>query len=774
MQHMQNPIPVLPDEFSALQPILAKMLAKDKNDRFPSMLGFCEAVKDLVLSDESFAAKLSGETKLFNSDQFSDPRFGSGGLQVPERVTRDLPSQGNRQSGSGQATVVAPDSGQHAATPKRGKLLPIIASVTGVLVVAAVLFWFFNREGDDGLSERERKRADSMVRVIDNQLAKGQIDSPPGDNAVEALKQLQNIAPNYPPVKERADDIALFYEGRANLKMDSGDLAGAMAEVRMGLEIAPDYADLLELKTELGEEVAEQERQARVNSLLASAAEHVANAQFVTPQDSNAYKDFSAVLELDPLNTTAAQGMTRIQQRLVADIEGALERGDLEYADKLRMLADQLFPGSPLVAEAAQKVQAQVDARDRAAQIRQLLTAAEEAEAANQIFAPPGDNAIEKYQSVLRLDEQNITAQSALETIAEKLTEQANAQLTQKQYQQAVELASAGLRATPGNARLQSIQANATALLDDRARQVQQTLQRAENFAQSGQLLTGEENALAEYRRVLELDSNNAAATAGIGRLPDLVAESLEELLEAQRFDRAAALNGAARQTFPGDRRFARWEEEIASAQAANQEAEALARLMANASQLAQANPLNESQIAAAADAIKQLFDAAPNDVDVVTLLGQYTSRIAERANEIGATGDFNRALDLIDIGLQEFPGNPNLQRQQRQLESARTAALQAEAERIAAISGSLAIDASPWGEVVAIRNGDGKAQEISGDTTTPLVISLVEGPYRVTVRGSGNKEETLQVQVRRKQLVNARANFATLDATEYFEKSGW
>jgi len=96
------------------------------------------------------------------------------------------------------------------------------------------------------------------------------------------------------------------------------------------------------------------------------------------------------------------------------------------------------------------------------------------------------------------------------------------------------------------------------------------------------------------------------------------------------------------------------------------------------------------------------------------------------------------------------------------------------EQARLSALQGRLAIDAAPWGEVIAINGPQGQVA-LPDDATTPLILSLPEGNYQMTVRSSGSAAPVqLTARVQRQQLVQARAQFSELDATSYFERSGW
>ena len=101
------------------------------------------------------------------------------------------------------------------------------------------------------------------------------------------------------------------------------------------------------------------------------------------------------------------------------------------------------------------------------------------------------------------------------------------------------------------------------------------------------------------------------------------------------------------------------------------------------------------------------------------------------------------------------------------------------EAEDVAAADlspGSLALDAVPWAEIVALDNPAlEEAPPISPSRFTPVILSLPPGDYRISLRypPTGQSQE-LAVHVESDVRVEERVTFESLDAQAYFERVGW
>jgi serine/threonine protein kinase len=88
--------------------------------------------------------------------------------------------------------------------------------------------------------------------------------------------------------------------------------------------------------------------------------------------------------------------------------------------------------------------------------------------------------------------------------------------------------------------------------------------------------------------------------------------------------------------------------------------------------------------------------------------------------------------------------------------------------------TGSVVIDAAPWGTVTAIESANGTAQPLPADAATPVVLTLPAGDYRLTLAGPSPESQTQQVAIRVDagvQGVVPIVRFNVLTPEEYFEE---
>jgi hypothetical protein len=86
--------------------------------------------------------------------------------------------------------------------------------------------------------------------------------------------------------------------------------------------------------------------------------------------------------------------------------------------------------------------------------------------------------------------------------------------------------------------------------------------------------------------------------------------------------------------------------------------------------------------------------------------------------------------------------------------------------------TGTLVIEAAPWGTVTSIRAENGKEQAVPAEASTPLSIALPEGTYQITLTGPNSKTATLSAHVSVGGIAVApMTRFDTVTVEQYFEQ---
>jgi len=792
MQCEDPPAP-LPPQLADIQPVMDAMLAKDPADRFQSCLEFCKAVQNLSVTDEDFASELEGATRIYDPSELSSGGFRTGRQsgQYSERHSgqySDRHSERFSERHSGQFTGQTDPraSGTYEQTrmmtgqqgkPASGALkkflmfgLPLL-----VIVLAAGLYFTMFYVPSSGLSDADQRRVENYLRRVEANLMKLQIDSPPEDNAVYELRKALALAPDYPPTLDKARQIAEFYETDALDLIDENKPEEAVDVIRRGLEVDPAYESLLLLEEEIGGLLAAKQLQADIAEGLNIAADYQSRGMLIEPDETNAYTAFKKVLELDPQNRLAQQGLESILNTLLDEAKQNLSNDDLQTASAQVLKADSLFPNSRLVTD----ISTQITARERElrdqAEVAEYLRVAEVQMEEGRLIEPAADNALESYTQVLNRQPDNTAAIEGLTLIAQRFTAQAKEALQREEFSEALRLADNGLLAMPDDAELLAIQTQSTGQLSARDQQIQSRLQEAQRLVLSGSFLPPGDNALDVFNSVEELDPGNQQAARGLARLPDQVFEEANQLEKLGDFRGAGDLLEKARTTFGDQARFAEMKTRLQESIAQQEKEELLQDLLDSSRNLIATRPMTLELIDEIAKTLEEINTRFPGNLTAIAQFDDFIEAVNGRASQVSVAGNEEAGFVLLDRALSHYEDNQQLLASRNALEKARKDRLEEEARRLAALMGKLAIDAVPWGEVTEIRDADGNAQELTGSLTTPLLVTLMSGQYTVSIRDSnGGSPQDLSVTVVAQQTATATAKFDSLSADEYFERSNW
>jgi len=776
--------PPLPQHLADIQPIMDAMLAKDPADRFQSCLEFCKAVQNLSVVDREYASELEGATRVFDPRELSSGSFRTGrdSGQFSDRHSGQFSGRHSGQFTGRSEAMSGPYESTRMMTGQTGTGRSSVlkkALVFGIpalmIVVAMTLYFTLWYVPSTGLSDADQRRVENYLRRVDADLLKLQIDSPPEDNAVYELRKALALAPTYEPALDRARQIAEFYETDARDLIDEKKLEEALDTIKKGLEVDPQYENLVQLEDDISTMLAAQKRQAEITEALRVASDYQEKGMLVEPADTNAYTAYKKVLDLDPQNRLANQGLEAILSSLLDKAEQTLAAGDIEQAGNETQNIDTLFPNNRRVAQIKMKIAAAERNVREQAEVEAYLSVAQVQFNEGKLIEPESDNALESYTQALNRQPDNPTALQGLSQIAAQFTARANEAFDKGEYSEALALANNGLLAAPDNAELLSLQTRSTGQLSARDQEIQSLLQEAQRLVLSGSFLPPGDNALDTFNKVEELDPGNQQAARGLAKLPDQVFDEASQLEKLDDFQGAKALLAKAREAFGEQDRFAELTTQLDEEIAEQAKLDQLQQMLDNSKNLIASQPMTLDTIDQAANALKEINTEFPGNLAAAGQQDDLVQAVISRANQVSAGGNEESGFVLLDRALGYYANNQQLLDSKRALEKARQDRLAEEARRIAAMQGKLAINAVPWGEVTEVRNADGKVQDLPSNRTTPMLLTLMAGNYTVSVRDSnGGAPKDLSVKVAAQETVVASAKFDSLTADDYFERSNW
>ena len=777
MQQIQEIPPPLPPVLAELQPVMDLMLAKNPDDRYANTIDFCNHLRTISLTDEDYANELTAATRIFDSASLKSSEFRiSSESEKKAPTTQKTPATFTSLSG----LITAVKTKKKA---RYGALISIFGLALGIFLATQ----FFS----SGLSDAEERRVLNLLNRFEGYLNTNNFYEPEDANATDTLKEILRLAPDYGRAKAAADELAIYYESDAVDRFEDGDFDDALGFVERGLAFAPENESLLETKNMVAAAIAEKNRLQEIESFLAVAGRAMQQDNLLPPSPDNAFEAFQSVKTLDPNNIAATSGLSEIQKQVVEQARVAwMEGEDVARAKRILGQLALHFPDSSLVADLEEQIEQSERIAQEQAQIMTLLAQAQAQFDAGKLLEPAADNAVDSYQKVLDISPGEQSAIMGLQSIADHYLQLAGQLYQEEQFQLSLDAATAGLEAMPNHPGLELAQSDATSRLDARSQEIQTRLQLAQRLAGRGALVpqqTGQEgatlsdpgslpdNALDAFKSVEVLDPGNRQAQAGLAALPQKIIDTAQQYQRDSAFDKARSLLIAATAQFPDNPSYGSMIDSLDKSLAEQQERLRLEEKLKFTDDILAQKPLTTDLISAMATAVQELAAEFPNEVKVSERQSRLIAVVEEEADSLSEGGQDQEATILVEHSLILYPGNPQFMASLQRVEQKRIDRLEQERARIAAMSGQLAIDASPWGRVIEILDANQSIITLPDDTETPFVHTLPEGTYSVRViGGDSDNSQLLTLSVKRQSLVSERVEFGEISAQSYFEKSGW
>lgn len=324
----------------------------------------------------------------------------------------------------------------------------VMVVVTSILLFTLVGLFFY---------QRELSLLQSLLTQAQVQWENHQITQPVGNNAYETYRQILAIAPNQVEAQAGILKIVKYYEQLARHNQQAKKLTDSLANIKQGLQIMPNYLPLQLLEQQLQPELAQQQpgqvRTEQIKQLL-----NQADKQLTLLQLEAAYQTYQAVLNLEPHNQLAKEGIKRIAEKYVQ-----LAQSEPENTKKLLFIKEGLerFPHHEELLALQQQLTNSPQLQQQHIEI--LVKKAEQQLAALHLTTPAGDNAYETYQEILKAIPDHPAAQAGLIKIADQYEQLA--QMDPDHLDRNLALINKGLQVFPNHAGLLALNQKMRALM---------------------------------------------------------------------------------------------------------------------------------------------------------------------------------------------------------------------------------------------------------------------------------------------------------------------
>ncbi len=762
MGHALQPPPPLPDDLKPLQPIFDRMLAKEPSERFANLQDFVKALRGLVVGNDALVKQLGAITAASTSERLRALGFSGEYTGGDSGFALDL-----LRMPQTDPSIQRPNtSSMFVQVMQRPRLLAIIAAGLGALILGIVLWAAL---APRTLSQDDQYLVRTLLREADRLVDSGDLLAPPGANAFEDLQKVLQKDPANKQGLALLERIAALLRADAENSMASGDFDAASEKANQALLVVPDDKDVQALVKRIAAEKEQRLVAAQVDELLKRADDAEKRDQRSGPD--GAYVLLRTALSLAPLNKQVQSRLKTITDAEFSRVRELVRAGKTDAAEQALGTLQSEFSTDPAFAELSQEVTRARDARARIARIGELLGKAASALSANRISEPAGDNAFEWFEQARQVDADSSSVADFKDKLAARILSDAISAQSKGDIETALDRAELALRVDANLAAAAAIRDSAQQSLGSQRAAIASQLNLARSAIASGRLLPpANDNARDVLNALLEIDPANPDALKLREALPRVVADALRGASERGELDIALPLANAAAAAFPEDTRIS---ERIGEVRKLESERNAEAERQAGEQRLAellQQRPLVGKDARSAVEAIAALRAAGSKQV------GRYEKQLADTlANDmrnaptldagnasLEAIRTAAKALDSRTLGALESSAQTRIEilKKQREVE-------------LASQTGSLVINALPWGTVDQVLDAARKPVPLPAERTTPLTLTLPEGSYYVTLsHPSSGKTVSAFARVSAGKSSQTSGSFPTLSADEYLKNA--
>jgi hypothetical protein len=556
IMHITQPIPILPERLQAVQPLLNRLLTKQPEDRFQNGAAVADAIEQIELAmARGDRPELGGAPAAPQREAIDDDATRALPATPPPGVRqRPEPRLGRMDDIANAPSYRAMP--QHATpAPRAARRRWLVPAVAVVMAVAAFALWHYQNRLRALLPNTE---LNSLIARGDKALADGKLSGNHNDSARELFQAARTLDPDNDAARAGLNKVGERLIEQARAALTRNDFATAQSSLDQANEVLGGGAEVDDLRNALH---AAKTRNTASASLLADGDAALAAGKLVGP--GSAAAAYQHVLDADPINSIALNGLKKVAEAVARQARDAIAAGKPDLASQLVAELAQLSPNHPAIPE-LRGTMAKLLAGDRQ-NLEDTLARAEAQQRAGRIAGD--DGALALFQSALKRDPGNARAKTGLGKLAQTLVAQANAALDDDNTVQADKLLLQAAQAAPDAPALRRAQAR---LADTRERldtakkkaqltpadlaRLQTVLAQADRAMASGNLiLPPGDCAFDKYRAALAIDADNAAAMAGLAKIPARAKELFAQALEHGTPNRARAYIDAVSQSDPDD-----------------------------------------------------------------------------------------------------------------------------------------------------------------------------------------------------------------------------
>ena len=767
MKQVTEPVPKLPENLAALQPIIDIGMDKDPKRRFSSVAEFCRVLNE-ILGEDSLQDHMYEVTQKISVE-------GTSETHLNQQQTWQESSPFIEQS---ELDIPTEDEFWDRRTRARPWLVVLFFFAT-VGFAGHYYYHEFWLKQQQPVTESDRF-VPVLMRKAERQVALSQLLEPVGNNAYETLMKVIELEPNHQPAIQMLDDVATTFEIEARDYLARKEFDKVKTQLEKGFKFSPNHKGLLSVQQLLDNELNKIDNQETVKKKLAKIEQLYKRKLYIRPVNDNALQEVKRVLLLDPQNSTALEYRNKIQTIIENDIDNKFRQNKLNSVKKDIEQLITLLPTSTKLKEIKLKISELENRENLQNEVNRLLTQAGLHFRNKRYFQPDRDNALSLYKKVLQLQPANKTAIKQLAEIADLMEIDARHKISKENYSQALLSIDDGLRAVADQSSLLQLKKTVSNKIVEQNSSTEQAFISATQSIDRGHIVFPENNnAYIALRRILENHPNHEAAKQLFNSLPSRLIEQINREVSNQNFVFVDQLHSLGLQKFPTNKSLIELEKQILESKVNHQR---LQKINEQRAELEKIIGLDSASIAELTEAIRlvnslaQHSESEPVLGDSFPIISESIEKLIPSAESVENIDQILRAIDLATkVGFAESSSMTKFQSEIIGLASEaiakRKQLTQLELERLEKLKVELRINARPWGKVARVIDSSGKEVVLGEHRHTPITLRLLPGNYQILLTNPAYKHQSLDVKIAQNTSTIKEVVFDTITAENFFKK---
>jgi len=296
---------------------------------------------------------------------------------------------------------------------------------------------------------------------------------------------------------------------------------------------------------------------AAIKAQLAIAEQQITDLKFSTPEKDNAYETYTAILEANPREKRAIEGMKRITLFYLDRAKKQKMAGNLDKSQRSISKGLKVSPNHQELDKLEKQINIAKKLADRQNKIKVLFKQAEQQLDLLQFIKPPNSNAYKTYQDIIALDKKNSQAKYGILKILSQLKSQTQKALADKDYIRALEISDEILTLSSNEANNPFHKKTIIAAIETKKIIIINLLYLAdEQWKEQKLTLPLGNNVFESYNTILQFFPNNNDAKKGLNKLKLKYQKSAKTALSAKKTDLALKIIDEGLHAFPSNEKL--------------------------------------------------------------------------------------------------------------------------------------------------------------------------------------------------------------------------